>query len=504
MIDQNKLTPVLKKSITTLVCSICLLLACTQVSAKQSNASNGQITNAIVKVYSVISTPSYYRPWQQRVNSGSGSGFVIDGNKILTNAHVVANQTFIEVRKYGDPKRYPAMVSSVSHEADLALLTVKDESFFEKIQPLEFNGLPSVQQEVLVYGFPTGGDTLSITKGIVSRIEHVRYVHSSLYFLAGQIDAAINPGNSGGPAISNGKVTGVAMQGRHDAENIGYLIPVPIIKHFLKDIEDGRYDGFPDLGLLTQPLENPDMKKKYGMTDQQTGVIVRYTLPGSPATGIIKEEDILLAVNGHSIADDGTVEFRPRERTNYGHFVDLLQVGEEIHLTTLRQGKTEEVDFKVDLRGEELSPSQFEQYDTSPRYFIFGGIVFSPLTKNLLREWGDGWQSRAPSELLVELNKLPTENERETVLALHVLASEINKGYHEISRRIIRKVNGQTYRDFEDFYQKLISSQSPYVVLTDDRQNEIVLDRQKALASHDHILKTYGIPKDRSPDLLQE
>ena len=144
----------------------------------------------------------------------------------------------------------------------------------------------------------------------------------------------------------------------------------------------------------------------------------------------------------------------------------------------------------------------FKQYDTLPRYFIFGGIVFSPLTKNLLLEWSKRHRGEAPSELLLEVKKFPTETERETVLALHVLATDINKGYHNISMRIIRLVNGDVYKDFNDFYQKVTIDSSPYVVFKDWRENQIVIDRKKALDSHKTIIETYQIPNDRSPDLI--
>ena len=122
-----------------------------------------------------------------------------------------SDQTFVQVRRHGEFKRYPARVESVSHDADLALLTVEDPRFFEGVPALSLGELPGTQDEVHVYGFPLGGDTLSTTKGVISRIEHQTYAHSSVYLLAGQIDAAINPGNSGGPVIRDGQICGVVM-----------------------------------------------------------------------------------------------------------------------------------------------------------------------------------------------------------------------------------------------------------------------------------------------------
>ena len=69
-----------------------------------------------------------------------------------------------------------------------------------------------------------GGDNISVTGGVVSRVEPTRYVHGAAHLMAIQIDAAINPGNSGGPALMEDKVVGVAFQNLANAENIGYVI----------------------------------------------------------------------------------------------------------------------------------------------------------------------------------------------------------------------------------------------------------------------------------------
>ncbi|GAG99866.1 unnamed protein product, partial [marine sediment metagenome] len=138
------------------------------------------VREAIVKVYVVSNSPDYYNPWSmQGPRGGSGSGCIIENNLILTNAHVVSDHTFLQVRKYGETERHRAEVVAVSHLTDLALIKVEDPGFFKDEPFLTFGELPEPQQEVLVYGFPMGGDMLSITKGIISRIEHQPYVHSS-------------------------------------------------------------------------------------------------------------------------------------------------------------------------------------------------------------------------------------------------------------------------------------------------------------------------------------
>ena len=93
---------------------------------------------------------------------------------------------------------------------------------------------------------------MSVTTGIVSRIDFTLYTHSSVdSHLAIQISAQINPGNSGGPVMQDGKVVGVAFQGYSGdvAQGVAYMIPTPVIRRFLKDVSDGHYDRYVDLGI---------------------------------------------------------------------------------------------------------------------------------------------------------------------------------------------------------------------------------------------------------------
>ena len=92
----------------------------------------------------------------------------------------------------------------------------------------------AMQEQVLVVGYPTGGDNTSITSGVVSRVEVTQYVHAASHLMAIQIDAAINPGNSGGPALRGDVVVGVAFQNLPHADNIGYIIPLPVVRRFLR------------------------------------------------------------------------------------------------------------------------------------------------------------------------------------------------------------------------------------------------------------------------------
>lgn len=458
--------------------------------------ANG-VDESIVKIYTVSKIPNYLEPWNSIIQHSSGSGSIISGHRILTNAHVVADETFLEVKKYGDTKRYQAEVLYVSHESDLAILKVKDETFFKDTKPLEFGTLPNIQDKVTVYGFPMGGNTISVSTGIVSRIEHTRYVHSGETFLAIQIDAAINPGNSGGPAISNGKIVGVVMQGITFSQNIGYMVPVDLVQHFLKDVADGHYDGFPKLGIYIKNLENPTIKNYYHLDENMSGVLVVKILYGSPLMDVLKKEDIIISINGHTIEDDGTVEFRPKQYTNFKYFIDELQVGDEVTLKVLREGK--EMVLKTTMNATNEKSMRFAnlEYDKVPNYFIYGGYVFTPLTKNLLNSSRESLLSlRYQAE-----HKWPTKDKQEIVVLLKVLASSLNRGDQMVRLWAIDKINGKSFKDFKDFYAKVKNFKGKYIILEDEDGVKLVINRKEALAIQDTILKRYSIKSNISERL---
>jgi len=459
--------------------------------------ANG-IKNSIVKIYTVSKTPNYLEPWNSTIQRSSGSGSIISGNRILTNAHVVANHTFLEVKKYGDTKRYQAKVLEVSHDSDLALLEVSDKNFFKDTTALTFGTLPEMQDKVTVYGYPMGGNTISISTGIVSRIEHNRYAHSGKSFLAIQIDAAINPGNSGGPSISDGKIVGVVMQQITMSQNIGYMVPVDVVQHFLKDVEDGQYDGFPKLGIYTEMIENPTQKEYYKLDEKAGGILVVDILYNSPFSKVLKKDDIITAIDGHKIESDGTVEFRDYQYTHFKYYIDMHQYGEEVTLDILRNGEKIKLTVKLPAQKSENNNNIYSklEYDKMPTYFMLGGYVFVPLTQNILNT-----SRQALLPLRYKSTKFPTKEKQEIVIMLKVLASNLSRGDYGLGLWDFEKVNGKKFKNFQEFYKLVTASKEKYIVLEDEDGSKIIIDKKKALEIDNEILQRYSIKSTKSDDL---
>src|SRR5271167_2631509 len=250
---------------------VLLAIALSCIGASQAVAARGAdavespaLEDSVVKIFSTMRLPDPFKPWaKQAPSEATASGVVIEGRRILTNAHAVLYASQVQVQANAAGDKESATVLAIAPGIDLAVLQLDDPSFFDSHPPIgPALELPEIKGPLLACGFPTGGSSLSITKGIVSRIEFVSYNYP-VSGLRIQVDAAINPGNSGGPAIAGDKMIGLAFSklSGGDAQNIGYIIPNEEVELFLKDIADGHYDGKPAMYDDLQTLENPALRE---------------------------------------------------------------------------------------------------------------------------------------------------------------------------------------------------------------------------------------------------
>ncbi len=461
------------------------------------------LRRSVVKVMAVTDPPDYGRPWQTTGPSSSiGSGAIIKtarGPRILTNAHVVEHHTFIEVRRYGDAGKYVAEVDGIGPACDLALLRVDAPEFHRGIRPIAIGEMPALSDHVSVLGFPVGGDRLSVTEGVVSRIETMVYAEGEQDLLTMQIDAAINAGNSGGPVVKDGALVGIAFQFLEEAENIGFVIPSTIVEHFLRDMEDGVFDGFPDLGIVTQELDAESHRRALGLPLDGRGILVTHVDFEGSARRRLKAGDVLLGLDGEAIAADGSVAFDRGARIEFPYLASLRQVGEKTSVEVLRGG--DHLELELVLRPPRyLVPAGGAL--GRPSYFLYAGLLFVPLTRGLLETWGEDWRSQAPHALLTHFEEgVRTPGRREIVVLQHVFADPVNRGYHEYGQLRITTVQGKPVRDLVHLVQIVEESKGSYVRFETANKAQIVIERRLARERRDKILRKYGITADRSPDL---
>ena len=482
-----------------------LIAACLTASFAGSSpaqqTSPGNLEKSVVMIRSVSQGFDHLMPWKQKqMSQGIGTGFVIEGNRILTNAHNVSNNKYLELKKANIAKRYPARAAFIGHDCDLAIIQVYDPTFFDDMIPLELAGIPKVNTTVSTYGFPMGGSRISVTEGVVSRIQMDFYSHSGAdSHLVIQTDAAINPGNSGGPVMQNGQVVGVAFQGLRQAENIGYLIPTTVIKHFLTDIEDGKYEGFGSLGLSLYPgLHSAAYKEYLKVPTQENGVVVINTMMHSSVESILKPGDVITKIDDYDIDNDGMIQI-------YGltqqlvEVIETKQIGQKIDLTFYREGKLMQQSVKIRLNRPIFEYAR--QYDVQPQYVCFAGLVFTEATRNYLETWGRDWLTDMPHQLKYLFHnsaQLNTERQRKKYIVLsQILPDQINSYAVKYKAKPLQSINGLDIYDLSDVDKALKQPKENFHIIKFMNNDRILpIDAEQAAERNKAILEKYQVPAE--------
>jgi S1-C subfamily serine protease len=457
------------------------------------NVSHADVRHSVVQVFNQSREVNFQYPWQNgNITSSYGTGVVIAGNRILTNAHVIDNSLQLQVRKVGSDKKYHADVAFVSDERDLAMITVTDPDFFKDTEALELGALPLLGDEVTTYGFPVGGTQLAITRGIVSRIDYDYYAFSGYPNLVCQIDAAINPGASGGPAIVNGRLAGLNFQGIGGADNIGYIIPPPVIESFLKDIEDGKVDGVPEIAFVTQPIENPQLRQRYGLDEKDGGVLITSLSGFEEEKGVLKVGDVVVAMDGQLVGNDGTVRFATADRIDSNILIARRQVGDHLPLTIIRDGKKIDMNYPLTytLKDSRIVPGH--QSNLVPDYEVIGGLVVVEVNEDIMR----GWKFVPPAIDLqrYEYRRTGIAETDRLLMVVTVLPDEINLGYEQTRFGVIKTVNNVPVTNLKQVRTQMNKADGDYVVLGFAPHNSQITFSRKALAERmPAITERYGI-----------
>lgn len=464
------------------------------------------LRDSVVKIEVTERRPNLARPWSKRSpGKSSGSGVMISGGRLLTNAHVVKNASQIEVQPSGSSAKHSAHVIAVAPSIDLAVLEFDDASIADAIPPVEIEpALPELRQDVTVLGYPMGGDELSITEGIVSRIEFTRYYYSSMG-LRIQIDAALNSGNSGGPAISDDKLVGLVFSKIQEADNIGYLIPSEEILTFLADVEDGRYDGKASTSgkIVIQRLESPTLRRRLGLDAETTGMMVQ-SVEDAPDDSL-RTWDVLTHIGPHSIDNQGFVRVSDTLRLASSYYEDKLATEEGIPLTVVREGKTLQVMAPIERGNHDLLKPLMHDY---PDYFIWGPIVFTPAYQELVYASQGKMMTyllAVESPLLGRLrDRRAFEGEEAVIIPTRLFPHATSRGYRSVAMATVSTVNGERVKSLAHLTELLRDASGEYVEITlGGSYPTLVFDRQAAEEATEEILTDEGIRRRGSKKILE-
>jgi S1-C subfamily serine protease len=465
--------------------------------------------DSVVRVLATIRYPNFAKPW----TNGSpveifGSGTVIEGKRILTNAHLVLYATEVQIQPRRGGSKIEAKVEALAPDMDLAILSVGDAKFFEKYPALvRTKKLPKVQENVVVYGFPVGGNDLAVTKGVVSRIGFGPYYQQGMGLIV-QVSAAINPGNSGGPTLVGDQMIGIVFSRLSEQQNIGYVIPNEEIDRFLQDIKRGPYTGKPveAAGTQFQRSENKALRGLLKLDDDARGVLI-IPPPHRPADYPFQEFDLLTKIGPHEIDNDGMVQLPDDLRVGFYAVFDKLAKDNAVPVTVVRKGKRIETALPVtkadnrlirDYRGEK------------PSYFIHGPLVFSPARADAI-----SWYVRMRPDLNSIQSPLFTRysdrvrfpGEELVVVTSPLFSHKIAKGYEQPLGQVVTEVNGTKVKNLKHLVELLRDGKEEYVTFrfAEDGSEVLVFRREEMNKATEEILEDNGISPTRrgSADMLR-
>jgi len=475
------------------------------LSAFEPSCADDSPKPSVVKISVTQRNPDFFHPWNKaNPTESSGTGFVIDGQRIVTNAHVVRYASQVYVQPDQSDEKFEATVVAVSYGLDLAVLSVDNADAIASLKPLEIDSsITPLRSEVNVYGYPIGGNQISITKGIVSRIEYTG-IGGNQSGLRVQIDAAINPGNSGGPVLSNGKVVGVAFSGIQNANNIGYLIHSTELLGFLKDIEDGRCDGKASIWDFFQTVENPVLRTWLKLPKNVGGIMLSEIRDPGKAYPL-QTNDVITKIGPHPIDSQGNVKV-DELTLSFVYYCPLLEKEGKVPVTIWRDGQEMEIEYPAPKEMRTVLPMLEGAY---PKYFIYGPLVFEAASAELAfammsdSRWSSHLGTRK-SPLFSSYQNPPDEPDQEIVIIPSVpFSHRSTKGYRPQPLSVVESINGIKIRCLKHLVEVLRDVTQEYLVIefAERGAEKLVFNRKEIASATESILADNNIRKQFSDDL---
>jgi S1-C subfamily serine protease len=479
-------------------------------SISYGGQASSAIDTQVVRVLATKKEAYYHKPWKSpNFETVAASGFFFKDKKdfpgmkglILTNAHAVSMAQSIKISNGREKRRYEVQLLGICNSADFAVLQMEPQELEEyearngKVVPLQLGDSDKLRvgDKVLGWGYPLGGERISKSEeGEISRIEVNRYTYSHEYWLMVQASLQQNRGNSGGPVLKNGNVVGIAFQGVSASDRINYFIPINLVKDLVGVLQNKEL--IPRWQYEAQTMF-PRLKDYYNLEAGQGGVLLNYVIPdGGPYRFGLRNNDILLEIDGHGIDNFGDIFFEPLgQKIYFEEILNRKRVGDPLEVKVIREGKLLEIKGKVT----EGLPKLVSKIFTRANYFVTGGIGFVELTYNCIKNLGRPGRSYEE----IYLGEFPEKPYQKIVIISEIFPEY---GLVETSPYLnrVEKINDVEVLNIEHLYdtiQDLKKRGEKKVLLRLPRNIQLPLDLEKADELDREIQQRYGILYMKTP-----
>jgi S1-C subfamily serine protease len=466
------------------------------------------VANSTVKVFTTVSVPDVRKPWAKLPpREETGSGFVIAGKRILTSAHVIEYATDIQIRANQAGDKIPARVVAIDMSFDLAVLKLDDDTFFDAHAALSpISVIPRTREIVQAYGYSEDSSNVTVLNPSVTTVDFAPYNAQGSGLMV-KLNSELAPGTSGGPVTQGlGNVMGIACCRKLGGKTFSFVIPSSEIETFLQGISKGPFLGKPKIYDQLQKLENPALREYLGLDRTRHGVVVTSSVTKDGLS--LLDWDVLTGIMGDQIDDQGTVPFTVY-RVNFAYDLQIFGFSNLEHADgfVIRGGQERRLSIPLVRKRPMLIP---DLDGATPSYFVFGPIVFSTVTSQVISFISSFGQLEAllslrGSPLVTRRTEIPSfPGEQLVFVPAPFFPHKLVRGYDDPTFTVVKAVNGIPIRNLNHLVQVLRDSKDEFVTMEffEKGTEIIVFSRTEMIAATDGILSDNNIRSQGSADTM--
>lgn len=482
-------------AMTRIVLGCAVLAAMTWCGLVRAAEGNGRspFESSVVTIEVTFKDYDYFQPWTKPTRSIRKHALVVGERELVTTAQNLADRTLVRVQKRGRGRWYNAEVRWVDYHANLGVLSVADEAFWNGLNAVEMSGTVPRRNDYEILRWRDGN--LEMRRADFSKFT----VSEGSMSFAPRIQLELNTEIGGlgwaEPVLADGKVIGLTVS---KGGNVCTVMPTPFMVRVLEAKKAGKYPGLGYFDFVWQAGQNPATLEFLRVPGEPRGAVVIEVPKHAGDTYAVKTRDVLLEIDGFPIDMEGDYEdpdfghLMLEGLATRGHFS-----GDKVRMKILREGKEMEVQYELPKADFSVDLLPMFVFDKEPEYLVAGGLIFQPLHQQYLRGWGDDWRRRAPFRLVYATSEGPTKDRSSLVILSQVLPDPINIGYQEVRNVVLETVNGKTVRSLKDLQEAMKSPQDGVHVIEffkGENLRRLLLDATELEPATARVLRRYGIP----------
>lgn len=476
-----------------LLLSLLSLTACISVSRAAEGNGRNPLESSVATLEITSKAYDYSQPWIKPSRAVRKHALVLGERELVTTAQNLPDRTLVRAQKRGRGRWYNAEVKWLDYHANVAIVTVTDDAFWEGLKPARIASSVPRKNDYDIIRWRDGN--LEIRRADFSKFTVGEGAMSFSPRIHLELNTEIGGLGWAEPVVADDKIVGLTVS---KGGNVCTVMPMSFISRVIEAAKQDKYPGLGYFDFVWQQGENTATLDYLKLDGESRGAIVIETPRTAGPDYALKRFDLLLQVDGFDVDMEGDYE-----DPDYGHLmIEALATrrhfaGERIPMKVLREGKVIDLDYVVPKAKYSVELLPMYDLDKEPEYLVAGGLVFQPLDQSFLRSWGEDWRRRAPFRLVYFSNEAPTPERPSLVLLSQVLPDPFNIGYQEFRTLVLEKVNDRQINQIADLEAALQEPKNGFhriEFVRGDGLQRILIDASQLETATARVLERYGIP----------